>query len=272
MNFYHWFVVDYLWLIPAGVAVGAVGTLIGAGGGFVLVPLLLLVYPKEDPHIITSISLAVVFFNSLSGSIAYWRMKRIDFKAGLIFLAASIPGAVFGALATSYIPRRTFDGIFGAFMIGVSVWIFTGTLRRTRSGGDAAAENGSNGKPQTYNIPLGAAISVGVGFLSSVLGIGGGIIHVPALVYLLGFPVHTATATSHFILAGMSLTGTVTHIATSAFHRGIRRTLYLSIGALIGAQIGAALSNRTKGAAIIGALSAGLCAMGVRLLLAAFGI
>ena len=68
---------EYLWLIPLGFVVGAYGTLIGAGGGFLLVPVLLLLYPRETPETITSISLAVVFFNALSGSIAYARMKRI---------------------------------------------------------------------------------------------------------------------------------------------------------------------------------------------------
>jgi uncharacterized membrane protein YfcA len=74
---------QYLWLIPLGVVTGAYGTLIGAGGGFVLMPLLLLLYRDESPEIITSISLAVVFFNALSGSLAYARMKRIDYKSGL---------------------------------------------------------------------------------------------------------------------------------------------------------------------------------------------
>ena len=57
----------YLWLLPLGLGIGAFGTLIGAGGGFILVPILLILYPNEDTELITSISLAVVFFNALSG-------------------------------------------------------------------------------------------------------------------------------------------------------------------------------------------------------------
>ena len=86
----------YLWLLPLGFVIAAYGTLIGASGGFVLVPLLLLLYPKESPEIITSISLAVVFFNAASGSVAYARMKRIDYKSGIIFSIATIPGAILG--------------------------------------------------------------------------------------------------------------------------------------------------------------------------------
>ena len=65
----------YLWLFPLGLGIGAFGTLIGAGGGFILVPILLIVYPNENTELITSISLAVVFFNALSGSFAYARMS-----------------------------------------------------------------------------------------------------------------------------------------------------------------------------------------------------
>ena len=83
---------QYFWLLPLGLLIGAFGTLIGAGGGFILVPILLLMYPHENTELITGISLAVVFFNALSGSWAYSRMKRIDYKSGIIFSLATIPG------------------------------------------------------------------------------------------------------------------------------------------------------------------------------------
>lgn len=86
---------NYGWLLLLGLFVGAYGTLIGAGGGFVLVPILLL-YPDESPEIITSISPAVVFFNAASGSAAYARMGRIDYRAAAVFAAATVPGAVAG--------------------------------------------------------------------------------------------------------------------------------------------------------------------------------
>ena len=114
---------QYLWLIPLGFVIGAGGTLIGAGGGFILMPVLLLLYPDESAEIITSISLAVVFFNTLSGSGAYARMKRIDYKSALLFSAATIPGAILGALTTVFIPRRPFNGIFGIFLIATSIFL-----------------------------------------------------------------------------------------------------------------------------------------------------
>src|ERR1700752_2235 len=114
----------YLWLFPLGLAIGAFGTLIGAGGGFILVPVLFIVYPNENTELITSISLAVVFFNALSGSWAYSRMKRIDYKSGIIFALATIPGPILGALYTACVPRRIFDFFFGIAMIAAGAFLW----------------------------------------------------------------------------------------------------------------------------------------------------
>ena len=83
---------EYFWLIALGFGVGVYGTLIGAGGGFILMPLLLLMHPNASPEHLTSISLAVVFFNAFAGSESYAVMGRIDFKSGLMFAAPLFPG------------------------------------------------------------------------------------------------------------------------------------------------------------------------------------
>jgi uncharacterized membrane protein YfcA len=82
----------------------------------------------------------------------------------------------------------------------------------------------------------------------------------------LDFPVHIATATSQFTLAIMALTGTLVHIATGAFHRGVRRTIALTIGVLLGAPLGAWLSSRIRGDWIIRGLAAALAVVGICLL------
>jgi uncharacterized membrane protein YfcA len=118
----------------------------------------------------------------------------------------------------------------------------------------------------SFNYLYGIAISVAVGYVSSFLGIGGGLIHVPALCYLLGFPIHIATATAHFILAVMALTGTLVHVATGTFSQGVHRTIALAIGVLLGAQIGARLSEKIKGGWIIRGLAVALGIVGLRIL------
>jgi hypothetical protein len=77
-----------------GLGVGAFGTIVGAGGGFILTPLLLILYPQDSAETITAIGLVAVFFNASSGSLAYARQRRIDFRSGLVFAAATLPGAI----------------------------------------------------------------------------------------------------------------------------------------------------------------------------------
>lgn len=277
--------ITFLWFIPLGVALGAFGTLIGAGGGFLLVPILLLLYPHQSPQLITSVSLAVVFFNAASGSLAYARMGRIDFRAALVFAAAATPGAVLGALSTAAIPRRLFDGLMGVALVVAGVYLFLSAAAvRGAHGGDPsspATQSGSRPASESRSAEerprltrgqwtLGAVLSVFIGYLSSVLGIGGGIIHVPVLARVLHFPVHVATATSHMILAIMSLAGTAVHVVAGNFRHGFWQTVALSIGVVVGAQVGAWFSNMVKGDLIIRALAAALGLVGVRILLLAW--
>jgi len=267
----------YLGLIAMGFGVGAYGTLIGAGGGFVLMPILLLLYPDRSPELLTSISLAVVFFNAVSGSEAYALMKRIDYKSGFLFALATVPGSIIGALNTSLVPRRLFDIVFGLLLICASLFLMfrSGTskesckepcdmrfklLRRIVDSHGIVYE-------YAFNPYWGVILSIFVGYLSSFLGIGGGIIHVPILSYFLGFPVHIATATSHFILAIMALTGTIVHIVKGTFHQGVHMTISLAIGVVFGAQLGAHLSERIKGEWIIRCLSLALGLAGLRIIM-----
>jgi uncharacterized membrane protein YfcA len=278
---------EYLWLLPLGFVIGAFGTLIGAGGGFILVPILLLLYPHETTELITSISLAVVFLNALSGSFAYSLMKRIDYKSGIIFSIATIPGAVLGALATPYVPRRTFDLVFGILMVLASALLWfaaeqSHSLNLYRNRDQSFGKRRSRMTLRTlidvdgaryeyeYNPVLGIALSLCVGFLSSLLGIGGGFIHVPAMARLLDFPVHVATATSQFVLVITALTGTVVHILQGVFVHGLRRTAILGIGVIVGAQVGAWISARVGGKMIIRGLAVALVLVGLRLIISEF--
>ena len=248
-------------LVLLGFLVGTFGTMIGAGGGFILTPVLLLLYAHDSPDTITSISLAVTFVNAFSGSLAYGRMKRINYRYGLIFAAATVPGSIVGALATYYVQRRQFDFIFATALMVAATLIF---LKTPHDRDDEALRSVTLSPPQLL---LGIAISVMVGFVSSFLGIGGGVIHVPALAGILHFPVHIATATSHFILAIATLVGVLVHILSGTFQHGVVRTIYLALGVLVGAQVGAFLSTKVKGKIIIRTLAVALSFVALRLFL-----
>lgn len=262
-------------LAAIGLGVGAFGTVIGAGGGFILTPILLLLYPHDSAARLTAISLAAVFFNAASGTTAYIRQRRIDYRSGVVFALATLPGAVAGALVVGAVSRRAFDTILGVVLALLAVWLLAGErwpLPRAHRALEPRLLVDRSGESYSYAVPvrLGAVYSLGVGFLSSFLGIGGGVMHVPLLVRALSFPTHVATATSHFVLAIMAGTGTVTHIALGSFSHGhgVRRAAALSVGVIAGAQLGAHVSLRLRGAVIQWLLAGGLVALAARLLLA----
>lgn len=264
-------------LLPLGILVGAFGTLIGAGGGFLLVPVLLLLFPDWNSGTITSISMVAVFFNALSGTIAYARQGRIDYRAGLLFAGCAIPGAVLGTIAVHLVSRSVFNLFFGLMMVAVSLFLLLNPLRNLASVPKESTGplirreiTDKNGRVHqyAYNPVLGSILSSIIGVFSSFLGIGGGVFHVPTLTYLLNFPVHLATATSQFILMIMSLCSSLVHITTGTFHtEGILlQTILLSAGVCCGAQLGALLSNQIQGRLIMQSLAVALGIIGIRIL------
>jgi uncharacterized membrane protein YfcA len=260
----------WIGFILLGLVVGAYGTMIGAGGGFVLVPILLLLYRGDPPATITAISLAVVFANALSGTFAYARMKRIHYRAGIMFALATIPGAIFGAKIVDYIPRHIFGIVMSLFLLGIGALLVFRPRESKRSGAGNGEPLVETERPDfPFNRTLGISLSAAVGVVASMLGVGGGIIHVPALTGLLNFPVHVATATSHFVLVFTALAGTMTHLLDGTLQCSdlLHRVLPLAIGVVPGAQLGAMLSRRVKGLWILRALGIALVAVAARLLL-----
>jgi uncharacterized membrane protein YfcA len=260
-------------LVLFGVAVGAFGTLVGVGGGFLVVPFLLLVY-KLPPASAAATSLVVVFLNALSGTASYLRAKRVDVRTALLLSSATIPGALVGPFLATRIPARAFRIGFGAFLLAVAIFLMR---RPERQGGSTAhhatgpwrirrrfTDRDGATYEYTYSVPLALGISLVVGVLSSLLGIGGGIIHVPALIHLMSFPVHIATATSHFVLAVTSLVGVLGYQARGLIDWSLAAPI--GAGVLAGAQAGAAISHRTKGRRIVQLLSLAVVVLALRVL------
>lgn len=261
-----------------GFAVGAYGTMVGAGGGFLIVPALLLVQ-HADPAQAVGTSLTVVFLNALFGTISYGKQRRIDYRSGLLFALATVPGSIAGAFYAPHFSGPRFDTIFGVVMLMVAALLIWRPAAEEQiaqamieeSGGpwykvfqqvtDATGERFS----YRYNLLIGMTVSVFVGFMASVLGIGGGIIHVPVLTYVLGFPAHIATATSHFILAISAGIGASSHLALG--HVLLGPAILMGVGAAGGAPVGARLAMRLRGGKILKLLSVALLIVGVRLLL-----
>lgn len=268
-------------LILLGLAIGFLGTLIGAGGGFILVPILVIFRPDLSPESISAISMAVVAFNALSGSAAYMVQRRVDYKAGIIFALLTVPGSILGVLTTQVVDRSTFDIAFGIILFAMAVFLFVRGGKKT-SGQVLTVKKGWISQKLTdragetyqyaYDVKKGGILSVAVGYFSPLLGIGGGIIHVPAMVEWLRFPVHIATATSHFILAIMASVSVAVHYYEGSYDvPEITHMVFgLALGIVPGAQLGAYLSGKLNGKVIIRALSLALMLVGLRILLSRF--
>jgi uncharacterized protein len=251
--------------VGLGFAIGTFGTLIGAGGGFILVPLLLLGYHFSPPDAVGT-SLSLVFLNALSGSIAYLRQRRVDIALGWRFALATLPGAIGGAYVTRSLSSRTFGQAFGVVLIVVAVFLFLGRTAPPSARADSRHLVDASGGTHHYRVDVwkGVMVSLVVGVMSSVFGIGGGIIHVPFLIVGLGLPVHVATATSHFVLAISAFVGAVTFLALG--HVDLPTFALTGTGVLLGAQVGARMSIGASADVIRRVLAGSLAIVGARMI------
>lgn len=257
--------------LAIGIFIGCYGTLVGAGGGFLLVPYFLL-FLKMPHEMAVGTSLAIVSANAMSGALGYVFRRIIDYRAGVVFAISTVPGAVLGAYLIQYVSGPIFMRGFGVFLLGMSAYLF---FRKPRKEGHGEVHRGrfyaqrrlvtdQGVECYSYNELIGATSSVFVGMFSSLLGIGGGVIHVPLMTEVLRFPVHVAVATSHFILAWTALAGAISHGVEG--HLRLEVIATAGFGAILGAQLGVRLSHKLKGSALIRYLSAGMLLVALRLI------
>lgn len=264
-------------LVAIGLFIGGFGTIIGAGGGFILVPVLLFLYPEYGPEEVTAVSLFVVFANAVSGSVAYARQRQIDYLTAGLFVAFSVPCVIAGALLVPHVPERLFMGLFGAMLLALAVTSVRGrpvAIRSPLRGRGALVRTIEDGDGRiyvyAYRIWQACVLALGIGFISSLFGIGGGVIQVPAMIMLLHIPVQFAVATSLFTLMFMTGGASAVHGVTGSLGgEQMTQAIALTIGAVPGAQVGAMLAGRIKARHRLLLLGAGIGLLGVRLLVKA---
>jgi uncharacterized membrane protein YfcA len=246
-------------LFVMGAAVGGYGTLIGAGGGFMLMPLLLFVFPKQSAASLTSLSLSFVALNALSGTLAYAWQRRIDVRLALTLAAVTVPASMVGAAATRYIPRTAFDVLFGATLLVVGLLLVRQPRVRAR------ARHGEP-EPPAQRLRLGLALTGGVGWLAGLLGIGGAPPQVVVLTHIMRVPVARAMPTVQFVVLMSAIAAAGIHVLAGGFGASLATLVFLGSGGLVGAQLGAALSRRLSGAALLRLLAGALVFIGLALI------
>ncbi|HSA98982.1 MAG TPA: sulfite exporter TauE/SafE family protein [Candidatus Nitrosotenuis sp.] len=222
---------ENLWLILLGFVAGIVGSIIGLGGGIIVVPVMTIL---GFPHTVSSSSsLFAAFSNSIASSVSYARQKRIEYKLGLKLGLLSIPGTILGAFISSDASPSTFKILFGIVMIASCLYLFLKRGMESRSA-DMTKKM----------LVASSGISFFAGILSSFFGIGGGIIFVPLMILGIGISVKHATATSQLILMFSSASGMIAHSMLG--HADFSYALLLGVGAFGGGLVGARLSVDLK--------------------------
>jgi uncharacterized membrane protein YfcA len=220
-------------LAAVGLAAGTLGSMLGVGGGIIMVPAL--TFLNLPPTQVASTSLIAVMSTSVSSTIEYSRQKRIDYGLGLEMAACAIPGGVLGAVLSEHLLEDTFKLYFGILLILTGLYIlYKNSVLKDR-------------RVKRRSLPLEVAVfaaSFGAGIISSLFGVGGGIVFVPSMLLVLGLTMHRAAPTSQLTLMMTAIAGVFTHSVLG--HPDFLQAAVLSAGAFVGAQIGARLSRMTK--------------------------
>lgn len=257
--------------VLVGAVVGFVGALVGAGGGFLLMPVLLLAYGLP-PAKAAAISLVTVTAAALSGTLAHASRGHVDFGGGLALAGFAIPGALAGAAMGARAGHRAFTLAFGLLLGALGLVMALGTAPRT-SPPPAAAGRGRwryahGGGGDRIGMNTLAPVSAGmvlIGGLASLFGIGGGPLIVPLLTFAGGVEVHVAAATAQFVILLSSLAGLAAYLSTGGVDW--RLAAGLAAGALLAAPLGAAASERLPAARLLQLLGFCLLAAAARLVL-----
>lgn len=251
-----------LLLLLIGIIAGGYGTIVGAGGGFIFVPALLILLDM-DPVIAAASGLVIVLINSFTGVLGYARQKKINYKIALTIGISALPGALLGVWLLEVYSSQYFYVIFATILVALGIFLFSKNspfeFKKKKQISEKAAPMESKGLNDKWFIPLGLLMGV----LSSYLGIGGGWLLVPILIYLFKVPTHRAAATSILSLCLYSTVGVVAQL----YYGNIDWTtvVFGGAGVIIGANIGVILSQKLPGKVILQMLSVILVIIGVRM-------
>jgi uncharacterized membrane protein YfcA len=257
--------VDALLLLGIGFGVGWLSGLFGVGGGFLLTPLLILIGIPSPVAVASGANQTLGA--SVSGLIAQWRRDNVDLRMGLVLLAGGFFGSALGVQLFAFLRRAgqvdiavsffyvVVLGTVGALMVRESV---RAIIRRRRTGvaaARAAEHTWLHGLPfkmrfrksRLYiSIVPPLLVGFGIGILSAVMGVGGGFMLVPAMIYLLGMPTSVVIGTSLFQVVFVSANVTLLQ-AWQVGSVDIVLTMLLLAGGVAGAQFGASMGTKLRG-------------------------
>ncbi|MBU9722152.1 MULTISPECIES: sulfite exporter TauE/SafE family protein [Bacillaceae] len=266
---------EWLVLVVLGLFAAMLGSVMGLGGGIIIVPALMLlgnystILNGITPQVAVGTSLLIMIFTGLSSTLAYLKQKTVDFKSALIFFSGSGPGALFGVWLNKGIQTDPFLILFGIFIVIVSFILMMRKhikpLRRRPNGVNRIyITQQGNTIEYGYQRIIAIPIAFFVGTCSGLFGIGGGSLMVPAMIILFGFPPHLAVATSMMMIFLSSILSSASHIALG--NVDWLYALALLPGAWFGGQLGALINRKLASETVVNLLRIFLVIIGIRLI------
>jgi len=242
-------------LLILGVLVGLPASMCGLGGGFILVPTLILVF-NLSPQNAIAISLVAMCGTTISATLGYIKQKRVDYKLALLYDIFDIPGVIVGAYLTTILPQNLLIGLCGFLILFLSLLMLRNLRARKLSTKNKESNMTCNGWGRKvsdsmnqvfeYKIRRPSLIvisSLMSGLVTGLAGLGGGITDTTTMM-LLGIPSHIAIASSEFAMALTNGAGVITHGFLQNI--SIEYAIPITIGTILGAQVGVLVAKRTK--------------------------
>jgi hypothetical protein len=274
---------DFLVLLVLGGFVGFLSGVFGVGGGFLLTPFLIFIGVPASVAVASSANQLVGA--SVSGVLGHWRRGNVDFKMGTVLLAGGLLGSLLGVWIFSLLRRLgqielvinlcyiVLLGTLGGLMLSESVRTL---LRRRRPGASRRKlhqHTWMHGLPLKMRfrrsklyisalLPLG--LGFGIGILSAIMGVGGGFIMIPAMIYMLGMPTSVVPGTSLFQIIFVAASVTILQ-AVNNRTVDVLLTVVLLAGGVLGAQVGIRMSSRLRGEQLRGLLALLVLAIAAKL-------
>jgi uncharacterized membrane protein YfcA len=278
--------VNLLVMLGLGAAVGFLSGMFGVGGGFLLTPFL--IFSGISAPIAVATGANQIVATSVSGALAQWRRNNIDFRMGTVLIAGGVAGAFIGVLLLKVLREAGQAGLIisltyvallgtiGALMLAESIR----AIRRARAGRPPSGRrpgqhNWVHGLPLKMRFPRSRlyisaipplVIGWVVGLLTAFLGVGGGFIMVPAMIYLLRMPTNIVIGTSTFQIIFVTAVVTILHASINN-SLDVVLALMLAAGGVMGGQFGVRAGQKLRGEQLRALLALLVLGVAVRLFL-----
>ncbi|MBI2843987.1 MAG: sulfite exporter TauE/SafE family protein [Armatimonadetes bacterium] len=267
-------IVTFLLLILLSTAAGFIGALLGLGGGIILVPGLTLLF-NFDVKVAIAASIISVIATSASAATVYIRQGLTNIRLGLLLEIATAAGAIAGGMIAVHISGRYLYFLFAAVLVYAGVNMMRGRRVHIEPSGinedstlDGSYVDPITGRTVSYmviRVPTGMAVSIAAGIISSMLGVGGGIIKVPLMNIVMHVPMRAAIATSSFMIGVTAATGAFVYWTSGLVNPAVVAPSV--IGVLIGARAGTMAAGKLRARALTKAFVLLIAVMAVQMVL-----